>query len=642
MYFALGFLVAWLFILMLLPALWRRATRISMRRLQLRSPITMDEAVVAQRDLLHAKFAVRERRLEQEMDVVRASKAQDMVDLGRRAVRIADLDERLKNSESRVCDLETRLRESEKIIAETTGLLSSTKSELDATTQAKNELNDAFEATRAHLQVYEARHSDEVDIERVAQAASRRLSKQATPLSRVDRKATNKEASADLLPPSDARAPITSRLPDWGEWAEETALEALPPGEAIALLQSRAGREDQLGARTLAETLGRLPLALNLAAAYCKRTQMSFAAYTTKAVTLMTASPRWTAYPRSVAATFDLAVAEAINQAPAAETLIAFLACCAPERIPLTLVGGAIKGEAERKAALLALTEMSLVKRDRYEDATPAVTIHRLVRAAARARTDASGGAAAAIERIINRLTAIYPGDGYDNLASRPLCAQLTPHLLAVCETKTASDAWSVEHADVLVRAGSYFHGRADYAHAERLFRTALAIREKAFGSAHPETAASLNNLASLFYAKGDIAGAQPLMERALTIFEKAFGPAYPQTGRRQVSYARLLLMANRPTEALALGEAALATHEKTSGPDHPWTKDAARATADALDALGRAEQAVALRARYGVMTAASPNPKLSEKRRALNLLREGPFMLRQIGRSLIRDWRVL
>jgi hypothetical protein len=100
--------------------------------------------------------------------------------------------------------------------------------------------------------------------------------------------------------------------------------------------------------------------------------------------------------------------------------------------------------------------------------------------------------------------------------------------------------------------------------------------------------------------------------------------------------------MANRPTEALALGEAALATHEKTSGPDHPWTKDAARATADALDALGRAEQAVALRARYGVMTAASPNPKLSEKRRALNLLREGPFMLRQIGRSLIRDWRVL
>jgi hypothetical protein len=34
---------------------------------------------------------------------------------------------------------------------------------------------------------------------------------------------------------------------------------------------------------------------------------------------------------------------------------------------------------------------------------------------------------------------------------------------------------------------------------------------------------------------------------------------------------------------------------------NHPWTKDSARVTAEALAALGRADEAAALRARYGL-----------------------------------------
>jgi hypothetical protein len=56
-----------------------------------------------------------------------------------------------------------------------------------------------------------------------------------------------------------------------------------------------------------------------------------------------------------------------------------------------------------------------------------------------------------------------------------------------------------------------------------------------------------------------------------------------------------------RATEALPLGETALTAHEKVLGRDHPWTKDSARVTADALDALGRTEEARALRERYGL-----------------------------------------
>jgi hypothetical protein len=52
---------------------------------------------------------------------------------------------------------------------------------------------------------------------------------------------------------------------------------------------------------------------------------------------------------------------------------------------------------------------------------------------------------------------------------------------------------------------------------------------------------------------------------------------------------------------ALAASEIALAFNEKTIGSDHTWATDSARVTADALDALGRSDEAKALRERYGL-----------------------------------------
>ena len=53
--------------------------------------------------------------------------------------------------------------------------------------------------------------------------------------------------------------------------------------------------------------------------------------------------PSGVAYPNSVAATFNLALAEAAKRCQAAETLMAYLAQCSPERIPMTLVEGAVE-----------------------------------------------------------------------------------------------------------------------------------------------------------------------------------------------------------------------------------------------------------------------------------------------------------
>jgi TIR domain/NB-ARC domain len=230
--------------------------------------------------------------------------------------------------------------------------------------------------------------AEEADVEKAAKAALRRLAEQRATWLLVYDNVASPEEVAGLLPSAGARVLITSRFSDWSELADEVALDVLPLGEAVALLESRAGRSDASGARTLAEALGHLPLALDHAAAYCKRTQMRFADYLEKTSILISAAPRGAGYPRSIAATFDLAITEAVAQCSAAEPLMAYLAQCAPERIPIILVEAAVQDEAQRLQARAALAEVSLVKHDPFEDGTPAVTVHRLVQAVARARSN--------------------------------------------------------------------------------------------------------------------------------------------------------------------------------------------------------------------------------------------------------------
>jgi hypothetical protein len=63
--------------------------------------------------------------------------------------------------------------------------------------------------------------------------------------------------------------------------------------------------------------------------------------------------------------------------------------------------------------------------------------------------------------------------------------------------------------------------------------------------------------------------------------------------------------MDGHSTEALALGDTALAAHDKLLGRHHAWTKESARVTADAL---GRTDEAKALREKYGVTPPENPH----------------------------------
>jgi len=94
MFFALGVLIAGLLGLMILPALWRRAVRLSTRRVEMQTPLSMDE-VLAERDLLRAEFAVAERKLETRLEREQEARTRDRAELGRKIAALTATSEAL-------------------------------------------------------------------------------------------------------------------------------------------------------------------------------------------------------------------------------------------------------------------------------------------------------------------------------------------------------------------------------------------------------------------------------------------------------------------------------------------------------------------------------------------------------------------
>jgi peptidoglycan hydrolase CwlO-like protein len=82
LYFTLGLLTSGLIALMIGPAIWARAVRLTRRRIEASQPLTLAE-IKADRDQLRADFAVTARRLELNVADMRAKMANQRIELGR-------------------------------------------------------------------------------------------------------------------------------------------------------------------------------------------------------------------------------------------------------------------------------------------------------------------------------------------------------------------------------------------------------------------------------------------------------------------------------------------------------------------------------------------------------------------------------
>src|SRR6516164_5631037 len=145
---------------------------------------------------------------------------------------------------------------------------------------------------------------------------------------------------AFLPPTGPGRVLITSQSALWPR-GQALEVQVLDTEVAAGFLADRTGDPDRQAATDLASTLGRLPLALEQAAAYVQASGDSLGAYLASFVhrrpeLLSRGEP--TGYPLTVATTWRLAFENLQQAAPRAAGLLRLLAFCAPEAVPLRLL----------------------------------------------------------------------------------------------------------------------------------------------------------------------------------------------------------------------------------------------------------------------------------------------------------------
>lgn len=107
MYFALGLLLASLVALAILPAVWRRAVRLTKKRIEAATPITMAE-FRADKDQLRAEFALSTRRLEMHVEALRRRLSEQLRDVNRKRGEVSAIRDERENYLTQIRELEER------------------------------------------------------------------------------------------------------------------------------------------------------------------------------------------------------------------------------------------------------------------------------------------------------------------------------------------------------------------------------------------------------------------------------------------------------------------------------------------------------------------------------------------------------
>jgi chromosome segregation ATPase len=108
MYFGIGFLVATLLGLFFVPLVHNRAVRLTMKRLEASTPLSMVE-IRADKDHLRAEFAISTRRLELTIEGLKAKTSAQLAELGKKTDEINQLKKEL--AETKVTNLALEARD---------------------------------------------------------------------------------------------------------------------------------------------------------------------------------------------------------------------------------------------------------------------------------------------------------------------------------------------------------------------------------------------------------------------------------------------------------------------------------------------------------------------------------------------------
>lgn len=235
----------------------------------------------------------------------------------------------------------------------------------------------------------------------------------------------------------------------------------------------------------------------------------------------------------------------------------------------------------------LALNELAvtLVRQGRYDEAEPlyveALAIGRAWRGEARRGS---------------------PGD--DHVRQQPGHAQISQGRPARRRNDDARGAHRLAaftgrtHPNTLAalgNLGSILSELRDYAQAEPLLRTALALRRAQLGSWHEDVGQSLRALGVLLHRTGDLTEAERVLREAVAVFRKVLPEGHTFAAGALSEFGAVLTDRGRAEEAEPLLREVLTIRSKNITPSDTRVAQTRRALGVCLVALGRDREGEAL-----------------------------------------------
>jgi hypothetical protein len=367
---------------------------------------------------------------------------------------------------------------------------------------------------------------------------------------------------------------VTTRRGGFAAMGPVLDLDVIALPDAVRMLRARVPDLSQETGEQIAGELGRLPLALEQAAAWLDRSQMPGQEYLE-----LLRSRAGDLYARgqvrdrsdTIATLWEISIGRITAENLAAVQLLRVCAWLAPEPVPLDLLtahadllpeplASTAADQLAFSDAIAVLVDYSLAKRT-----AAGLQLHRLVQATIRARYDSPARPVADTSGETPPMAEEGPGLPVDVLAVAlrvlhadapgqiagapqdwPRWAVLLSHVLAATghadhASRQPGPAVMEDAAWLLNRAGTYLRVQAQFTDAKALLERALAIAEATYGPDHADVAAHLNELALTLRDLGDLEGARPLQDRALAIAEATYGPDHPDVAAHVNNLALIL-----------------------------------------------------------------------------------------------------
>lgn len=152
LFFVLGFLCAGFLALMVAPAIWRRAVRLTRKRIEASVPLSLDE-IQADKDRLRAEFAMSTRRLEMSVKEFREKASAQIVEIGRGREELrllaAERDDQnrvLSDLEAKGAALRAELRQREEELRQYSNNLEEADRALEQRATELEKLNSLYES----------------------------------------------------------------------------------------------------------------------------------------------------------------------------------------------------------------------------------------------------------------------------------------------------------------------------------------------------------------------------------------------------------------------------------------------------------------------------------------------------------------